>query len=195
MSAMTVAVDVAILLPPPARAVVERLNAGFDHAPDAGFRFDAAHHPHVTLSQHFVRRDRLAEVRRLAGGVVDALERFEVRVTGARAGRTSQVLAVEASAPLRRLHERLMDAMRGEEVAGDAAAFQADGAPARPADAVWVAGFRERSSYARYDPHVTVGIGRRPLSAAPFRFRVEEIALCRLGRFCTCRDRLAGWAL
>ncbi len=190
---MPIAVDIAILLSGAARAVVERLNAGFDPAPDAGFRFDASHHPHVTLSQHFVRRERLAEVRRLVGGVVGRLDRFELRVTGARAGRTSQVLAVEASAPLGRLHERLMDALRGEEVAGDAGAFQTDAAPARPADVAWVEGFRERSSYARYDPHVTVGIGPRPLSTAPFDFPVDEIALCRLGRFCTCRDRLASW--
>ena len=190
---MPIAVDVAILLSGAARAAVERLNAGFDHGPGAGFRFDASCHPHVTLGQHFVRRERLSEVRRLVGGVVDRRDPFEVRVTGARAGRTSQVLTVEASAPLGQLHERLMDALRGEEVSGDAAAFQADGGPARPADVAWVEGFRERSSYARYDPHVTVGIGPRPLSAAPFRFPVEEIALCRLGRFCTCRDRLASW--
>lgn len=192
---MPIAIDVAILLSGAARTVVERLNAGFDHAPGAGFRFDASHHPHVTLSQHFVRRERLSEVRRLVGDVVGRLEPFEVRVTGARAGRTSQVLAVEASATLEQLHERLMDALGNEEAAGDAAAFQADGEPARPADVAWVEGFRERSSYARYDPHVTVGIGPRPLSTAPFRFPVEEIALCRLGRFCTCRDRLASWTL
>ena len=192
---MPIAVDVAILVSGAARTAVERLNAGFDHTPDAGFRFDATHHPHVTLSQHFVRRRRLSEVRRLVGDAVGRLEPFDLQVTGAGAGRTSQVLTVEASAPLRRLHEQLMDAMRDEEVAGDAAAFQADGAPARPADVAWVEGFRERSSYARYDPHVTVGIGPQPLRAAPFRFPADEIALCRLGRFCTCRDRLASWTL
>lgn len=190
---MPIAVDIAILLSGDARTVVEHLNAEFDHAPDAGFRFDATHHPHVTLSQHFVWRGRLAEVRRLVGGVVGRFEAFEARVTGARPGRTSQVLTVEPSAPLRRLHEALMDALRDEEAAGDADAFQADGAPARPADVAWVEGFRVRSSYRRYDPHVTVGIGPRPLSTAPFDFPVEEIALCRLGRFCTCRDRLASW--
>ena len=195
VAAASIAVDVAILLSDNARTVVERLNAAFDHAPDAGFRFDASHHPHVTLSQHFVRRGRLSEVRRLVGGVVARSEAFEARVTGARAGRTSQVLTVEASAPIRRLHEALMDALRDEEVTGGAAAFQAEGAPARPADVAWVAGFRERSSYASYDPHVTVGIGPRPISTAPFDFPVKEIALCRLGRFCTCRDRLASWAL
>ena len=192
---MPIAVDVAILLSGAARAVVERLNAGFDHAPAAGFRFGASCHPHVTLSQHFVRRERLFLVRRLVGGVVGRLDPFELQVTGARPGRTSQVLTVEASAPLGHLHERLMDALRNEEVAGDAAAFQADGEPARPADVTWVEGFRERSSYSNYDPHVTVGIGPRALSAAPFRFPVEEVALCRLGRFCTCRDRLASWTL
>ncbi len=192
---MPIAVDVAILLSGDARAAVERLNAGFDHAPDAGFRFDASHHPHVTLSQHFVRRGRLADVSRLVGDVVGRLAPFDVQVTGAGSGRTSQVLAVAVSAPLRQLHERLMDAMRDEEVAGNAGAFQADGAPARRADVAWVTGFRERSSYARYDPHVTVGIGPRPLAVAPFRFPAEEVALCRLGRFCTCRDRLASWTL
>jgi hypothetical protein len=170
---MPIAVDVAILLSGDARTVVERLNASFDHAPDAGFRFDASHHPHVTLSQHFVRRGRLAEVRRLVGGVVGRFEAFEARVAGARAGRTSQLLTVGPSAPIRRLHEALMDALREEEVAGDAGAFQADEAPARPADVAWVEGFRARSSYARYDPHVTVGIGPRPLSTAPFDFPVE----------------------
>ena len=192
---MPVAVDVAILLPAAARAVAERLNAGFEHAPDAGFRFDASHHPHVTLSQHFVRRERLAEVRALVGGVAARFDPFEVRVTGARAGRTSQVLTVEASAPLQALHEGLMDALRDEETAGGAAAFQTDVAPARAADAAWVAGFRERSSYARYDPHVTIGIGDRSISTAPFGFPAEELALCRLGRFCTCRERLANWRL
>lgn len=192
---MPIAVDVAILLPAAARAVAERLNAGFDHAPDAGFRFDASHHPHVTLSQHFVPRERLTEVEERVGEVVARLEPFEMHVTGARTGRTAQVLTVEPSAPLQRLHEQVMDALRGHEVAGGAAAFQADGAPARPADVAWVAAFRDRSSYARYDPHVTVGIGPRPVSTAPFRFRVEEVAICRLGRFCTCRDRLANWRL
>lgn len=192
---MPIAVDVAILLPAAARAVAERLNAGFGHAPDAGFRFDASHHPHVTLSQHFVRRERLTEVRRLVGGVASRFDPFEVRVTGSRAGRTSQVLTVETAAPLRALHEGLMDALRAEETAGGTEAFRTDGASARAADAAWVAGFRERSSYARYDPHVTIGIGDRPLSTAPFGFPAEEIALCRLGRFCTCRDRIASWKL
>ena len=192
---MPIAVDVAILLPAAARAVAERLNAGFDPTPDAGFRFDASHHPHVTLSQHFVAQERMSEVRELANGVVARFEPFEVRVTGARAGRTSQVLTVEASPPLRQLHEGLMDALRGHEVAGGAAAFQAHGAPARPADVAWVAEFRDRSSYARYDPHVTIGIGPGPITTAPFHFPIEEVSLCRLGRFCTCRDRLASWKL
>ena len=185
-----VAVDVAILLPAAARAVAERLNAAFDD----GFRFDASHHPHVTLSQHFVPRDRLSEVRGLVGAVAARTAPFEAHVTGARAGRTSQVLAVAPSAALQRLHQELMDALRGHETAGGASAFQAPEA-ARPADVDWVARYRGDAAYARYDPHVTVGIGPRPIAAAPFRFPVDEIALCRLGRFCTCRDRLATWTL
>ena len=73
--------------------------------------------------------------------------------------------------------------------------FHIDSAPPRKADVSWVTSFRTRSSYAYYVPHITIGIGTRPLNTEPFRFTVHEIAICQLGRFCTCRTRLASWTL
>ena len=57
-----IAIDVAVLLPTDARVAVERVNAPFDVVAGSGFRFDATHHPHITLGQHFVDADRLTEV-------------------------------------------------------------------------------------------------------------------------------------
>ena len=190
-----IAIDVAVLLPTDARVALVRANAPFDVAAGGGFRFDATHHPHITLGQHFVNADRLTEVCARVTTVVSGLPPLDVRVTGARGGRTAQVMVVAPTPALLRLHARLMDALAPDEVPGDAAAFQQDDAPPRDADVIWVTRFRTASSYARFDPHITVGIGLNPITVDPFTFVAHAIAICHLGRFCTCRDQLAHWTL
>ncbi len=190
-----IAIDVAVLLPTDARAIATRLNAQCDVGSGEGFHFDATHHPHVTLGQHFVDADRLAEVYARIATLLNGLPQLELRGTGARRGRTAQVIAVAPTPELQRLHEQLMDTLAEHEVPGAAAAFQQDDAPPRGADVAWVTRFRTDSSYARFDPHITVGIGPTPVTVDPFAFTACEIAVCHLGRFCTCRDRLAYWTL
>ena len=190
-----IAIDVAVLLPTHTRAVVARLNARFDVAVGDGFRFDATHHPHITLGQHFVNADRLADVRARVANVLSGLPPLDLRVTGARVGRTAQALEVAPTPAVQRVHERVMDALAPYEAPGGAAAFQHDDAPPRHADVVWVTRFRAESSYARFDPHITIGIGPDPVTVDPFTFTAREIAVCRLGRCCTCRDQLARWTL
>ena len=190
-----IAIDLAVLLPTDTRAVIERVNARFDGAAGHGFRFDATHLPHVTLSQHFVNSDRLTEVCARVATVLSGLRPLDLSVTGARGGRTAQALVVAPTPALQRLHEQLMDTLASYEIPGDAAAFQQDDTPPRDADVAWVTRFRVESSFARFDPHITVGIGPDPVTTDPFTFTARTIAVCRLGQFCTCRDRLAHWTL
>ena len=190
-----IAIDVAVLLPTHTRAVVASVNARFDVALGDGFRFDATHHPHITLGQHFVNAAQLTDVRTRIATVLSGLSALDLRVTGARGGRTAQALVVAPTPALQRVHERLMDALAPYEIHGCAAAFQQDDAPPRDADIAWVTRFRADSSYARFDPHITVGIGPDPITVDPFAFTAREIAICRLGRCCTCRDQLARWTV
>ena len=192
---LAVAIDVAILLPAATRTIVERVNARFDLAAGNGFRFDATHHPHITLGQHFVNTHQLIEMGSRVATVLSGMPPLNLRVTGARGGRTAQVLVVAPTPALQRLHEQLMDTLAAYEVTGDAAAFQQDDDPPRDADVAWVTPFRTDSSFERFDPHITVGIGPDPVAADLFSFTARTIAVCRLGRFCTCRDRLAHWTL
>ena len=191
----TIAINLAVLLPTDIRAVVERVHARFDGAAGNGIRFDATHHPHVTLTQHFISADRLTDVCARASTVLSGLRPLDLRVTGTRGGRTAQVLVVAPTPALQRLHEQLMDTLATYELPGDADAFQQDDYPPRDADVAWVTRFRTDSSVARFDPHITVGIGPDPVTTDPFTFTARTIAVCRLGRFCTCRDELAHWTL
>ena len=190
-----VALDVVLLLPSAAATAVARLNAQLE-PPPAGFVFDDTHLPHVTLVQQFVREADLA----MALGVLvpTALETpaIPLRGTGLRRGRTTTSLGVDGGAALRLLHERLLARLGPHAAApGDASAFVAGGEPARDGDVEWVTQFRAQATGARFEPHVTLGVGALDDAATRIAFTATELAACHLGRFCTCRRVLGTWRL
>lgn len=189
------AVDVAILLPATARSVLEQLNASCVPTP-GGFRFDTTHHPHITLGQHFVDADAVDAVRADLTPLLSRHVPLEIAVTGGRRGHTAHVAVVAPTPDLQRLHEQVVGVLADHEVPGTAEAFQSDDSPARDADVRWVSRFRLDSSFGHFDPHITIGIGPGPVTVPPpWRFTATEVGLCRLGRFCTCRDPLTRWTL
>ncbi len=196
MRATLVAVDVAILVPEavarPARAISETL-AGDDHA---ALRLDDRHRAHVTLAQLFVEHARLPDLQ----AALDLLLKHEppllLRVAGFAAGGGTLYFTVDSSPDLQRLHEQVMDAVGPFEAPdGTAEAFLADGEAVRPQDVDWVRNYRESAAHAHFRPHVTLGHGAPPGRLAPIDFRADRVALCRLGRFCTCRSVLREWRL
>ena len=190
------AVDVAVLLSEPLLEPVLRLNAELPPPPD-GFRFDDTHLPHVTLAQLFVAEARLPDVVHETAAALRGVPPLQLLPAELSRGRTAATVRLAPTAALIRLHTRLMDRLqRFESVQGDATAFLSAGSlPARDADVEWVRRFRTHAAYDRFDPHVTVGVGALqepgPLPAADG----ARVALCQLGRFCTCRRVLAEWTL
>lgn len=189
------ALDVALLPPAACRPRLAALNAALD-APPHGFRFDDTHLPHVTLAQQLVAAGRLAEIIRCVARTVRTAAPLRLRSTGLSRGRTTSSLRLAPTAALARLHAGVMDALLPFEAGpGDASAFHSNGEPPRPADLEWVTRFRDRAAYARFDPHITLGVGAAPGAAAALDAEAERVALCHLGRYCTCRRVLAEWTL
>ena len=196
MPASLVAVDAALLLPAEAREVAARLNARLAGPPD-GFRFDADHLPHVTLAQQFVPAADLQLVTAEIAAVLAAFPPLTLTAERlASNGRTTS-LVLAATPPLTALHTRLMDRLAAFDVAsGGAEAFLANGEPPRARDVDWVARFRTAAAYGEFEPHVTLGVGALDAPAPPaLTFEAGQVALCRLGRFCTCRRTIASWTL
>ena len=190
------AVDVAVLLPEPLLQPVLRLNAELLPPPD-GLRFDDTHLPHVTLAQLFVAEVQLPVVIQETAGALRGLAPLRLLPAGISRGRTASTVRLEPTGALVRLHARLMNGLRQFESAqGDATAFlAAGGLPARDADVDWVWRFRADAAYDRFDPHVTIGVGELPEPSPLPASDAARVALCQLGRFCTCRRILAEWTL
>ena len=189
------AIDVAILVPPALRQALTRLNVMLAGPPD-GFRFDDTHLPHITLAQQFVHTAHLAAVSRTVGDLTRDLSAFALETSDVSHGRTASTWQVRPTPTLVRLHRHLMDALRRFD-AGHAtlASFMANHEPPRAADLDWVTTYRAQAAYDRFDPHITLGVGALPATPEPARFVATHLALCHLGRHCTCRRLIARWSL
>jgi 2'-5' RNA ligase len=189
-----VAIDVALLPPPEVAEQAIRLSAALPAGHSKGLRLGGDYRPHITLTQQFVRANELAEVEAHIAAVLQERSALTLRVRGGARGATSVSMDVEPTPAITDLHHRLMDALRGlERPDGGRGAFI--GGDARLRDVAWVAGFRVSSSFRHYNPHITLGHATRPPAIEPFEFVCDTVALCHLGRFCSCRHVFRQWTL
>ena len=202
MIAIDVLLDPDATLLERARAANSRLRR--DHP--AGFAFDDAHLPHVTLAQRYVRPGDLASVyEALARVAIDhaprnlclRIEACHVRIED-DTGTASWLISPDAA--LDRLARECLQVLTPFAVlGGTAAAFvpNEDGSPIRDSTVRYVETFVPEHSGDHYVPHVTLGKARaaflRMLAEEPFTpFAVAPAALAvyQLGNHGTARRRL-----
>jgi 2'-5' RNA ligase len=188
------ALDVAVLPPPDVAARAIAISASLPPDEFQGLRLDEGHLPHITLTQMFARANELDEVLTRVDDVVRPVAPITLRVTGGGQGTNSVWMELEKAPALMQLHEAIMEALRGLERpdGGTGAFFDPD---ARLRDVLWVTGYRLKSSFHHYTPHITLGHGAEPPVIEPFSFTADSIAVCHLGRFCTCRHVFRRWTL
>lgn len=220
-----IAIDIALLLPEAVNQRVKAANAALLAERPAGFRFDESHLPHITLVQQFIRRANIPALIERIDPILRGFQPLVLRVTGVGSSATAAHFAIAITRGIDKLHRTLLDAVQPfEEAGGSASAFyfgdeptiEPAQEPAREKDVEWVSRFRLHSSYGRFSPHITLGIGPPPVGVRPsalanvgsgpqggpppefgepFEFTADRVALCHLGRFCTCRVVLREWKL
>ncbi len=190
------AIDVAVLVPDPVAGIAADTSRELAAGQRGALRLDDTHHPHITLAQQFIDESRLSDLLEELDRLLRHEPELALRLAGASADHRTIAFVVDDSPDLQRLHEAIMDAIEPfESPDGGADAFQSGGETIRAQDVDWVRNYRENSAYAHYRPHVTVGHAARAPQVEPVEFEAARIAVCRLGRFCTCRTILREWAL
>ena len=118
------ALDVAVLPPPDVRQRVVELNAALPPEGSHGLRLDQDHHPHITLTQAFVRAEELDAVLDRVNEVLSGRRPMLLDITGSAHNGDTLLLTVGRTPKLVELHEELMEALRGyERPGGTPAAF------------------------------------------------------------------------
>ena len=185
-----------------ARAVNARLLGAY---PD-GFNLDAAHHPHITMLQQFVRTADLDEVYAAVADVFASEKPTAWKLTAFKhyyipapplgvAG-----IVMKPTDALLRLQQRLIDATAPHTVTtGTVAAFASDqeGRDIQGSLIDYVANFVRDASGKKFNPHVSTGVGTETylneLLAEPFAaftFSPAGAAIYQLGSFGTAQKEL-----
>lgn len=192
---MLLALDVAILLPSWYQQYLVRLNATLLPSPE-GFRFNHTHLPHISLIQQFTQKNCLDEFIRETTTLLRDVPPLDIRTTGLTHGRTTSALGVSLTEALMEIHTRLMNRLQYLDAgSGDKSAFFLDQESPRQDDVTWVTHFRTRAAYQEFDPHITLGVGTIQSVIPPIHTIGTHLAICHLGRFCTCRHVLADLTL
>ena len=195
------AVDVAILPPPPVVETAEALNRALCDRFEARFVLGSdACLTHLTLAQGLLAEKDIPEAKRKLELIGESTAPFELVADGIRLSRPSpgfvfSGLGVINKTELQKLHERVMTALGPlfiDEDFGVDSFFE----PERTSHACvdWIRNYRKSSSFESYDPHITLGFGE--LEEGPLiMFRADNMALCHLGDCCTCRAVFSRTAL
>ena len=189
-----IAIDIAILPPADVSARAIALSTALPVDQSQGLLLGVDCLPHITLTQQFVPSESLDPLLERLDRLVRNREPLHLRVTGGGKGSNAVFIAIEPTPALANLHAQLLQAAEPFEVTtGDASAFFSG--DARDRDVRWVREFRRESSFDRFTPHVTLGHASEPPTVEPIEFVATTIAVCYLGRFCTCRHIVRAWEL
>ena len=176
-----------------------------------GFALDAAHRPHITMVQCYVRTADLDKVYDTAGKVlaranVNAmkLEAFKYYYIPSKNIGLAGIVA-KPTTELLKLQEDLIAAVAPFTVkTGDSAAFvpTPDGSAHDPFLIEYVSTFVPKASGEHFNPHVTTGVAPREYldkmlaeSFEPFTFSPLGAAVYQLGEFGTAAKKLKEWDL
>ncbi|MFH0978352.1 MAG: hypothetical protein V1837_03545 [Candidatus Woesearchaeota archaeon] len=96
-------------------------------------------------------------------------------------------LYITKTPELTKLQEQVIDIIKPFAVKVGVADF-IDGP--KPLDAVWVSNYVKNASSGKFNPHITIGLGKFEQLSSPISFEATKLAICHLGKFCTCRKLL-----
>ncbi|MHC4431364.1 MAG: hypothetical protein ACYTBS_05950 [Planctomycetota bacterium] len=152
--------------------------------------------PHVSLAMGCIDQCLIADARRTLRAIAEEcpLERLasvDIRVTANRAGEKVSVLELKRTETLQSLHEEVMGRLRAHLGRDVTAEMVFSPPPITESTLAWIRDYREKSSFERFFPHITLGYGQLDDFPFPARFTAPRLALCHLGNHCTCRRILA----
>lgn len=150
--------------------------------------------PHISLAMGCMDEEDIAAVKKVLETIGKESALGDLKVVGISGGGNSRgesvsVFEVENTKELQSLHERVMGEL-GPYLSYDVTEDMTAGAEVEELTLVWIKNYAEKSSFANFYPHITIGYGQISSQQLPIKFTVSKLALCHLGNHCTCRKIL-----
>lgn len=151
--------------------------------------------PHISLAMGCVDVRDITAIEEVLKAIAEKsslpeLKVIDVQTTTNSVGEKVSVFEVEKTKGLQLLHKEVMEKLSAHlsyDVTKDMIYGSGE---VGESTLLWIRGYREKSSFANFFPHITVGYGEIENLSFPIKFTASELALCHLGNHCTCRKIL-----
>jgi 2'-5' RNA ligase len=152
--------------------------------------------PHISLAMGCVDERDIAPVGIILQSIAKDNSLGDLKISGIKSSRNSagenvSVLEVEKTDALQSLHKEVMKKMSPYFSYDVTADMIYDNEEVAETTLQWIKNYREKSSFEKFFPHITIGYGELDRSSYSAEFAVSRLALCHLGNHCTCRKILA----
>jgi 2'-5' RNA ligase len=161
--------------------------------------------PHISLAMGCIDVRDIGAIEKVLAAIaercpliksgVGELKIIAIHTSTNSRGETVSVFEVEKTKELQSLHEMVSEKVQpyfssvvtADMIYGDEEVAQTT--------LEWIKNYREKSSFARFYPHITIGYGEAQEQEFPIKFAALKLALCHLGNHCTCRKVLSSVGL
>lgn len=152
--------------------------------------------PHISLAMGCMREEDITEVGKVLRKIAKKYSLGNLKIVGVAVSTNSvgekvSVFVVEKTRQLQLLHQEVMEQL-AEYLSYDVTADMLyPGEGIAESTLLWIKNYREKSSFAKFLPHITIGYGQIEKPPPVTGFAVSKLALCHLGNHCTCREIIA----
>lgn len=155
--------------------------------------------PHISLAMGCIEKKDIDEIEKILQAVAKKSFPKILRIVGVytgvnAAGQKVSVYHVGNTEALQHLHEKVMGSLESYFTYDVTEKMFAGQESVEENSVLWVKSFRQKSSFEKFFPHITIGYGQADAGVLPIEFTVSKLALCHLGNHCTCRRILASIA-
>lgn len=153
--------------------------------------------PHMTLCMGALEESDIPKVEKILSEIAPQFSALQLEVVSPALsepveGRKISYLKIETTEELQRLHEAVMKRMLPLLTYDDVTIEMVFHPPYPDAISLsWIKGYKEKSCFERFKPHITIGAGEIKDLKVPIKFTADRLILAHLGNYCTCRKVLA----
>ena len=145
--------------------------------------------PHISLAMGCVEKEDLDKIAEKVKKISSKMFPLNLKFSEGYVFDEIFGLVIEKSLKIQELHEHIVNALNPYLKTATRGALYQNPKPTEKT-IQWVMKYNDDCTFANFFPHLTIGQGELKNINLPIRFTTYDIAICHLGRYCTCRKIL-----
>lgn len=150
--------------------------------------------PHVTLFIGNIEKENLKNVKKEVKKISKKYKKMHLdaflKTKSFKEGEKLIEFKLEKTKQLENLHKELIYKFRGIVKTPATKEMLFNSNEAKGLTLKWIDDYFENSTIKKFSPHITLGTRNTDIKEFKTKIKIDKVAICPLGRYCTCRKIL-----